>query len=100
MDTSPTTEANKVCNRDDYFRYDNCWATGTDCFGRVHTAWQYTSGTTIDKLHVVSRALKTWQNERRNDTTNRISELQGFLDKCMHKSMIASEQQAFLSANR
>ncbi|KAK8586053.1 hypothetical protein V6N13_130579 [Hibiscus sabdariffa] len=72
MDTSPITAAGRVGNRDDYFCYDNCWATETDCLDRVHSTWQHTPDTAIDKLHAVGGALKIWQLERHNDTTKRI----------------------------
>ncbi|KAK8708668.1 hypothetical protein V6N13_059706 [Hibiscus sabdariffa] len=90
-DTSPITDTGKVCNRDDYFHYDNRWIAETDCLDRVHTTWQYMSSTTIDKLHAVGGALKNWQNERHNARTKCIKELRGFHDKCMQRRMTASE---------
>ncbi|KAK8701413.1 hypothetical protein V6N13_019800 [Hibiscus sabdariffa] len=66
MDTSPITDVGRTYSRDDYFRYDNCWAVESDCIDRVHTAWQYTSGIAIDKLHAVGGALKDWFSFQQN----------------------------------
>ncbi|KAK8698522.1 hypothetical protein V6N13_114634 [Hibiscus sabdariffa] len=55
MDSSPIPIVGVGHHRQglDYFRYDTCWATESECVDKVHTAWTFTSGSTIDKLSAV-----------------------------------------------
>ncbi|KAL4297791.1 hypothetical protein GQ457_12G013530 [Hibiscus cannabinus] len=76
MDSDPIVDNGAPRRGGDYFRYDNCWATESACIDKVHTAWSFTAGSTIDKLSAVGGALREWQHDRRKSTTKRIGELQ------------------------
>ncbi|KAL4297820.1 hypothetical protein GQ457_12G013390 [Hibiscus cannabinus] len=80
MDSDPVVDNGPSRRGGDYFRYDNCWATESACIDKVHTVWSFTAGSAIDKLSAVGGALRTWQHNRRVNSTKRIGELQRFLD--------------------
>ncbi|KAE8656414.1 hypothetical protein F3Y22_tig00117000pilonHSYRG00016 [Hibiscus syriacus] len=52
--------------RNDYFKFEPCWAKEEDCINIIKDTWKDTKGSTLIKMKEVGNRLGQWQKQRRS----------------------------------